>query len=46
MYLSIPLGKFVSEGIVSCWDTGKIKKKLTPALKPAAGSIVGESFMT
>ena len=45
-YLSIPLGKFAFEGTVLCWDTGKIMKKLTPALRPAAGSIVGESFMT
>lgn len=46
LYLSIPPGRYAFEGIVSCWDTGKIRKKLTPALKPAAGSIVGESFMT
>ena len=28
---------------MSCWDTGKIKKKLTPALRPAAGSTAGKN---
>ena len=26
----------------SCWDTGKIKKRLTPALSPADGSTPGK----
>ena len=30
---------------MSCWDIGKIRKKLTPALRPAGGSTVGKAFM-
>ena len=30
---------------MSCWDTGRIRRKLTPALTPAVGFTAGRSFM-
>ena len=45
LYPSILPARFAFEATTSCWDTGKIKKRLTPALNPAVGFTPGKCFM-
>jgi len=45
LYPSTLPGRFAFEDTTSCWDTGKIRKRLTPALIPAVGYAPGKCFM-
>ena len=45
LYPSILLARFAFEDTTSCWDTGKTRKRLTPALSPAVGFIPGRCFI-
>ena len=45
LYPSILPARFAFEDTTSCWDTGKTRQRLTPALIPAVGSTPGKSVM-